>query len=186
MSRSPEQINELIKEFREENQRREQHQLKERELFREQQQQERELAREQLILERELARLEAVDRETRVFLTLASVKPYSGNKNPSKIQEFKNEIERISEGLNLNSRQLITVAGRNMKGKAENWFNQYMKDDSNHISTFDQFILALETHFGEGYDVQWHHSRLLDLVQTGSVENFNKQFDKLLENLLLT
>lgn len=70
-----------------------------------------------------------------------------------------------------------------MKGKAENWFNQYMKDDSNHIRTFDQFILALETHFGEGYDVQWHHSRLLDLVQNGSVENFNKKFDKLLENL---
>mmetsp|Transcript_4442 Transcript_4442/g.4462 ORF Transcript_4442/g.4462 Transcript_4442/m.4462 type:complete len:121 (+) Transcript_4442:1240-1602(+) len=120
MSRSPEQINELIKELKEENLRRDRNQLEERKFYLEQQQQERAFAREQLILERELARLEAVDRETRVFLTLANVRPYTGDKNPSKIHEFKNEIERISEGFNLSNRQLITVAGRNMKGKAEN------------------------------------------------------------------
>lgn len=172
MSRSPEQLSELINELRAENERRNIHQTEERKLF-----------REQLIRERELSRMEAVDRETRVFLTLAKVKPYSGNKNPSKIREFKTEIQRISEGFNLDNQQLITVAGRNMQGKAERWFHEYIKDEKNQTSTFDQFIRAMEAYFGEGYDSQWHHARLLELVQKGSVEKFNSRYDELLGNL---
>lgn len=99
MSRSPEQINELIKELREENQRREQRQLKERELFREQQQQERELAREQLILERESARLEAVDRETRAFITLANVKRIQAIKILAKSKNLKMKLKEFLKDL---------------------------------------------------------------------------------------
>lgn len=172
MSRSPEQLSELINELRVENERRNVHQTEERKLF-----------REQLIRERELNRMEAVDRETRVFLTLAKVKPYSGNKNPSKIREFKTEIQRISEGFSLDNQQLITVAGRNMQGKAERWFHDYIRDEKNNTSTFDQFIQAMEEYFGEGYDAQWHYARLLELVQKGSVEKFNSRYDEMLGNL---
>lgn len=133
--------------------------------------------------ESEATRKEALDRETRVFLMQATVKPYSGNKNPRKIKAFIEEIFRISEGFNLNDSQLITIAGRNMTGKAETWYLEHYKKKGNSYDTFSQFTQELERQFCEEYDRLFHAERMMNLRQNGRIEAFNNHFDKLLKEL---
>lgn len=127
--------------------------------------------------------VKALDRETRVFLMQATVKPYSGNKNPRKIKAFIEEIFRISEGFNLNDSQLITIAGRNMTGKAETWYLEHYKKNEDSYDTFSQFTQELERQFCEEYDRQFHAERMMNLRQNGRIEAFNNHFDTLLKEL---
>lgn len=121
-------------------------------------------------------REEAIARETRIFLTNATVKPYTGSKILSKIQYFLDEITRISNGFTLTSEQMIVVAGRNMSGIAEKWYLAYQGENLHQSDTFEEFGERLKSQFGQEYDVQTLHARLIACVQLGKVTDYNKRF----------
>ena len=77
--------------------------------------------------EQKLNREEAIARETRLFLTSATVKPYTGSKVSTKIQYFLDEIIRISNGFSLTDEQMIILAGRKMSDIAEKTPEKYRK-----------------------------------------------------------
>lgn len=110
---------------------------------------------------RDIIGQEAVDRETRLFLTHATVLPYSGDKDPDRITYFISEIIRISKCLNLRDSQLITLSGRNMTGQAEEWFYDRRSSKEYMDETFQQFIHALEHRFVGCNDKQEQTEKLL-------------------------
>ncbi|KRZ98291.1 uncharacterized protein AC631_05950 [Debaryomyces fabryi] len=126
---------------------------------------------------------EAEERELRIFLLNAKVKSYNGTKNPTKIQEFIEEIIRISVGYKLLDQQLITLAGRNMTGIAERWFLEYREQKIDQTDTFDDFADRVRKQFAQGYDVQSIYNKLITCVQLGSVEQYNSRFSTLLLEL---
>ncbi len=124
------------------------------------------------------AKAEAIEREVRIFLTQAKVSPYSGESNPKRIQKFVYDVRRISEGFNLNDAQLIIVAGRNMRGAAEEWYQEYKDNERNHIDSFEKFYKKLRENFSRGYDKQEQYHKFNSLRQIGRIEDFNLQFRK--------
>lgn len=124
------------------------------------------------------AKAEAIEREIRIFLTQAKVSPYSGESNPKRIQKFIHDVRRISEGFSLNDAQLIVVAGRNMRGAAEEWYQEYKDNERNHIDSFEKFHKKLRENFSRGYDKQEQYHKFNSLRQIGRVEDFNLQFRK--------
>ena len=154
MSKSPDNIAEMIKIMREENKwRREEAEKRDR-----------------------LVREEAIARETRLFLTSATVKPYTGSKLSTKIQYFLDEIIRISTGFTITDEQMIIVAGRNMSGIAEKWYLAYQEEKLHQSDTFEEFGERLKNQFEQAYDVQTLHAKLIACVQLGKVEDYNKRF----------
>lgn len=126
---------------------------------------------------------EAEERELRIFLLNAQVKPYNGTKNPTRIQVFIEEIIRISVGYRLLSQQLITLAGRNMTGIAERWFLGYREQKLDQEDTFDDFAERIRKQFAQGYDVQSIYNKLVTCVQSGPVEQYNARFSTILLEL---
>ena len=109
-----------------------------------------------------------------MFIMKATVKPYSGNKNPRKIKAFIKEILRISDGFDLNDSQLIKIAGRNMTGKASIWYFEHYKKKEESSDTFSQFSQELERQF---CDRQFQEKHMMDLSQSERIEPFNNQFE---------
>ena len=143
MSKSPDNVAELIKAMREEN---------------------------------KWHREEAIARETRLFLTNATVKPYTGSKILAKIQYFLDEINRISNGFTLTSEQKIVIAGRNMSGIAEKWYLAYQGESLHQSDSFEEFGERLKSQFAQEYDVQTLHAKLMACVQLGKVSDYNTRF----------
>lgn len=154
MSKSPDNVAELIKIMREENK----------------------WSREEAEKRDRLVREEAIARETRLFLTSATVKTYTGSKVSTKIQYFLDEIIRISNGFTLTDEQMIIVAGRNMSGIAEKWYLAYQEEKLHQSDTFEEFGERLKNQFGQAYDVQVLQAKLIACVQLGKVEDYNKRF----------
>lgn len=154
MSKSPDKVAELIKIIREE--------IK--------------WHREEAEERDRLIREESIARETRLFLTIATVKTYTGSKLSAKIQYFLDEILRISNGFTLTDEQMIIIAGRNMSGIAEKWYRAYQEEKLHQIDTFEEFGERLKNQFGQTYDVQTRQAKLMACVQLGKVEDYNKRF----------
>ncbi|CAG86036.1 DEHA2C06776p [Debaryomyces hansenii CBS767] len=143
---------------------------------------ERELQRKERKRELEIAKKETLEREAKLFLQNTKV-TYSGSRNLYRIKHFSEEILLISENFELDDRQLIIIAGRNMTGRAKIWFNEHTAREESQSETFDQFIQALELQFSEEYDTHVQFTKLLNLRQIGKVSTFNNNFDELLEKL---
>jgi hypothetical protein len=61
-----------------------------------------------------------------------------------------------------------------MEGKALSWFRALCS--SNHLSTWSEFLIALQVRFGRGsYDDPME--TLLKLKQTGSLDDYKTQFE---------
>ena len=129
-----------------------------------------------------LQKKETLEREAKLFLQNTKV-TYSGSRNLYRIKHFSEEILLISENFELDDRQLIIIAGRNMTGRAKIWFNEHTAREESQSETFDQFIQALELQFSEEYDTHVQFTKLLNLRQIGKVSTFNNNFDELLEKL---
>lgn len=132
---------------------------------------------------RQLLGKEAIDRETRIFLTHATISPYSGSKNPNIIKYFISEINRITERFNLNDAQLITLSGRNMTGRAEKWFHDYRHSTNGRDETFQQFTQALTHHFAGTHDIQEQVENIINLKQKNGVEEYSYYFRYFLQKL---
>lgn len=129
------------------------------------------------------SRARAIEWEVRTFLNLAKVTAYNGQNSPKTIEKFIDDVKRISEGFKLLNQQLITIAGRNMKGMAERWFLSYREQKLNQEDTFEDFTDKLRKQFIKGYDVQAVFNKLISCVQSGSVEQYNTKFNKILLEL---
>ena len=132
---------------------------------------------------RQLIGKEAIDRETRIFLTHATISPYSGSKNPKQIKYFISEIVRISDRFSLNDIQLITLSGRNMTGRAKEWFSDYRGSTKFRIKSFQQFTQDLIHHFLGVYDNQEHVEHLINLKQENGVDEYRSHFNFFLQKL---
>lgn len=135
------------------------------------------------IRETELARKEANEKEKKWFLTVAKVKPYSGQKNPRKLETFAADVLHISKDFNLDDSELITVALRNLRGRAQSWCFEHVHPNKAMYNDFTKFIQILKQQFCREYDRQFHVARLLELRQHGKVKTFNDQFSTLLKDL---
>lgn len=132
---------------------------------------------------RQLIGKEAIDRETHIFLTHATIDPYSGSKYPSRIKYFISEIIRISERFSLNDTQLITLSGRNMTGRAEEWFHAYRRSAKCRDETFQQFTHLLIHHFAGADDKQQQVEDIVNLKQNNRVVEYSSHFEFFLQKL---
>lgn len=136
------------------------------------------LREENKIRERDAERRERNDtlRELRIFLSNATVKPYNGSQNISKIQYFLDEINRISSGFELSDEQKIVVAGRNMSGIAEKWYFAYREEELHIQDSFSAFGERLKDQFGQKVDLQMLQAKLMACVHRNNLENYNHRF----------
>lgn len=132
---------------------------------------------------RQLIGKEAIDRETRIFLTHATISPYSGSKNSSRIKYFISEIIRISERFSLTDTQLIILSGRNMTGRAEEWFHDYRRSTKCSNETFQQFTHVLIHHFAGADDEKEQVKNLINLKQENGVKEYSSHFKSFLQKL---
>jgi hypothetical protein len=132
---------------------------------------------------RQLIGKEAIHRETHTFLMHATIGPYSGSKNPSRIKYFISEILRISERFSLNDTQLITLSGRNMTGRAEEWFHAYRCSAKCRDETFQQFTHHLIHHFAGADDKQQQVEDIVNLKQNNRVIEYSSHFESFLQKL---